>query len=195
MVEVMLPLTEVPSVFKPTAEMSFNRFGYGWLLPGFLLHRNSFSSSDRILLPPEGGFQSFPNAAFGFGFFLHCHHCFFFFPADLSHQSVEHIINVITVGSRSFKERTVEFSCQSRAFFFRDLKKNTSVKKAKTSEVLPFSLLVLLSPELCAHPPSSTTAHLPWCLSLQFPFSFTPHFTSNVTICKRPSRHSSSDHS
>lgn len=148
-----------------------------------LFCRGIFCSSDRILLPPKGRLESFPDAAFGLGFLLHGHHGLLLLPADLAHQRVEHVVDVVAERGRRLKEGAVEFPCQSRAFLFGHLENKCtpwSGKPNPTSLFLCHPLLCSLS--LCRDTPSPRAGHFHPSpkVSLQTCSAFTHHFSGNV---------------
>lgn len=122
-----------------------------------LLCRGVFCSSDRILLSTKGGLESFPHAAFGLGFPLQGHDSLPLLAADLAHQRVEHVVDVIAEGGRGLEEGAAEFPGQGRAFLFGHLQNKCTGCSGKPNPSssflpLPVSLYGHSEPQDCFHP-------------------------------------------
>lgn len=151
-----------------------------------LLCGGIFCSSDRILLPPEGGLESFPDAAFGLGFLLHGHDGLLLLPADLTHQRMEHVVDVVAEGSRRLEEGAAEFPCQGRAFLFGHLGNEGTPWSGKPNPSACPCFAHSLPARTLRVPGQTVSTHLQR-FSLQ---TCSPFHSSLLWRCKRLSGHS-----
>lgn len=79
-------------------------------------------SSDRVLLLPEGRREPRPHAAPGRRPLPRGQRGLSLLPADLADQRVEHVVDVVAVGSRRLEEGAAELAGQSQPFLPADLR-------------------------------------------------------------------------
>lgn len=79
-------------------------------------------SSDRVLLLPEGRREPRPHAAPGRRPLPRGQRGLPLLPADLADQRVEHVVDVVAVGSRRLEEGAAELAGQSQPFLPADLR-------------------------------------------------------------------------